>query len=191
MPIEEFRTSAPAPATGAPRPSGGETHSPRTGLLFGLAILLIVVLGVLWFLGNEEGADRGTGPTTTEIAPGEVLTTATEGDIIPGFPEEMIAEEGVDITESYVINYQETGDSQWVLTYRSNMLWEENIAAYNMLLTSANWNITEQADPSGAPATFFYAYRENVEANITFTLDAAGVTVTIAYVAHQPSPTTN
>ena len=186
MAMEEIRTtSTTSVPSGTVRTS--ETHSikkNRNGLVGGVIIvLLLLILLVLW--GMKAPTDGGKTEGPREIAPGEILTDAPDGEIINGFPRELILEEDITTDESYSIAYADENMSQPVVSFHSKKSLAENITGYRVYLETNGWNITHQADADEAPSTFFYAYKENAETNITFVTDASGITVTISYVLHQ------
>ncbi|HXK40129.1 MAG TPA: hypothetical protein VJ837_04825 [Candidatus Paceibacterota bacterium] len=188
MAMDEIRTSSPAPSSGMSRPEGMGTgrNTSRSGLVVGLLVLLIIVLALLWISGTEQAPESGD-TVTTEIAPGTTLTEVPAGDIVDGFPEKLILEDDVVAEASYAIAYTEGDLSQPVLSYRSVKTLDENIAAYGAYLSLNSWSVTHAASADETPTTFFYAYKENTEVNITFAPENDTVLVTIAYVSREPA----
>ncbi|MBP9771565.1 MAG: hypothetical protein KBD16_01430 [Candidatus Pacebacteria bacterium] len=181
--MEEIRTN-----TTTQSPSGvirteevHHTKKSRGGLVVGLVILLLILLALLWL--SDGGMQQTGGPR--EIAPGQTLTEAAEGQVVGGFPTELLLEPEATTDSSYSIAYTDGNISQPVVSYRSAKTLGENVASYKTYLEGNGWNITHQADENVAPVTFFYAYKANAEVNITFASDVSGVMVTIAYVLHQ------
>lgn len=183
MAMDELRTTNPM-QTPAGAFRGDDMHATkktRGGLILAIIILLVALTGLLWL--SDGGMQKTDGPR--EIAPGQILTDAPEGSVIANFPTELLLESGVTTDASYSIAYASDNTSQPVVSYRSAKTLEENIALYDVFLDTNGWNTTHHADANEAPATFFYAYKDNAEVNITFVSDASGVMVTIAYVLHQ------
>ncbi len=147
-----------------------------------LIILLLILVAALWLADKAPSALPGQQGTSQEIAPGQTLTEAAEGQVIAGFPEDFILEKGVTTDSSYSIAYADNNTSQPVASYRSKKTLEENVAAYGAYLALNGWMLTHAAESSARPVTFFYATKDTAEVNITFAEDTGGVMVTIAYV---------
>ncbi len=184
MAMDELRTvnSMQSPSGVTRGESGNHTKKTHGGLIVTLAIILIALVAVLWF-SDGNIMQQTDGPR--EIAPGQILTDAPDGTVIADFPTELLLEPGVATDSSYSIAYAGDNTSQPVVSYRSAKTLEENIAMYDVFLDTNGWDVTHHADANEAPATFFYAYKDNAEVNITLVSDASGVMVTIAYVLHQ------
>lgn len=139
-------------------------------------IIVAGVVGVLLLLG----AYWVWGPSREEVVTletGEVLRTAREGQIVRSFPRDLLLESGVDVEESYSLEYQE-GVTQPVIEYASTISLEENITRYRDHLLVNDWEIVQEASIGDAPITYFYATRDNEQVNITFT-EASDYTVTV------------
>lgn len=144
-----------------------------------IIIIIVVLLGLWWIMSVDRG-DLRTGEEVSEIAPGETLRTAAEGELVTGFPREMILEEGIVANESYSINYSNQNVDQPVVTYTSALTLEENIDLYGAYLRGNSWNITHEATTAEAPVTYFYATKDNRSLNLTFNAQGGGVEVTMA-----------
>ena len=183
MAMEEIRTN-----TTTQSPSGvirteeaHQTKKSHGGLILGLVIIFLILLGLLWL--SDGGMQQAGGPR--EIAPGQVLTEAPEGEVVGGFPTELLLEPEAATDASYSIAYADDNTTQPVVSYRSAKPLSENIASYKTYLEGNGWDIKQYADENVAPVTFFYAYKANAEVNVTFASDVSGVMVTISYVLHQ------
>lgn len=179
--MDEFRTGTSSSAPSAASPQGMRpARPPQRNRIVWLIILLIIFLAFLWLSGSAPAPQENE--TSTEIAPGQMLTEVPEGSVIAAFPKKLILEDDVVAQASYAITYTDGNLSQPVLSYRSARTLQENIDAYGAYLSLNSWNVTHEADASETPVTFFYAAKENNEVNITFAPGTEGVLVTIAYV---------
>jgi hypothetical protein len=150
----------------------------RRRVLLPLLVVLVAAAAVVAFVARPEA-----GGNVETIAPGQEKRTAPEGQVIPGFPNELLVEEAAVISESYSIAYSGSRVDQPVVRYMSGMSLADNIAAFRDRLQSDGWTITQDADPSASPA-FFYAYKDNAQVNILLVADESGkVQVTVAYAA--------
>lgn len=182
MAMEEIRTTSTTTTTsGSGRMS--ETNPMKKnhgGMVGGIVIIVILLLLAFWFSGMSS-PDAMTGDSR-EIAPGQILTDAPQGDVVAGFPKELLLEEGVATDQSYSITYTDGNMSQPVVTYRSAKALDENVDAYKSYLLLNGWSITHMASAQELPTTFFYAYKDSAEVNVTFASQEEGIMVTIAYV---------
>lgn len=166
-----------------------ESSGKKSKTLF-YVIIAIVVLLVIYWLFTLDFAGREPGETVSEIAPGETLRTAQEGELISGFPASFILEEGVVANESYSINYSESQVDQPVVTYASALTLDQNIDLYGSYLRNNGWNLTHEATTDEAPVTFYYAKKANRDVNITFNAQEEGVEVTIALAIREEADST-
>jgi hypothetical protein len=190
MAMDEFRSSTPSSVPGSDAYMSAPKRTSHRKLIIWLVVLLLVLFGALWIADKAPSVVDMGDDTTTEIAPGETLTTAPTGEVIAGFPSELILEDGVVASESYSIAYTEGSVSQPVVSYLSKKTLEQNIEAYGAYLSLNEWIVSHEATADDAPVTFYYATKNNADLNITFAVEEAiegeegtgGVKVTIAYV---------
>lgn len=148
-------------------------------LVWGLVVLIIVAVGALWLLGGK------TERTFDEN--GNEIIRARAGEVITGFPTELLAEEGVTPEESYVINYDKEGRRLTQVRYISALSFTDAVAMYKTALDTAGWSFTRYPG-SEKPVTNIAAKKDGAEVNVTVTFRADGKTVVeIAYL----SPSTN
>jgi hypothetical protein len=114
-----------------------------------LVVLVAIVGGYLLFRSKQS--------YTTIQAP--------SGEVVAGFPKELIVEKGVTIQDSYSLAYA-AGLNQPVVTYVSNWPMIQNVAQFGAYLRNNGWTITHEADPL-AKNTFYYATKDNSDVNIT------------------------
>lgn len=144
----------------------------------GIALVIVIVAAIAWwFPANPTG-----GETRQEIAPGQVLFTAQEGQIVSDFPRELITEDSPLVTQSQRIEYTTNGVNQPSVRYQSAWNMEENVAAFRDVLRAGAWAVSRAGDEDERPETFFQAARDDETVTITLAAGTDGiVTVSIAY----------
>ena len=148
------------------------------------AVIGLVVVAVLLALGFWLFNIVGT--STEEVSPGLIKTTAREGQVVAGFPSELLVEEGVAISESYTISYVDNDMTQPVVRYTSDFDLADNVSFYRSFFNNTEgWSIRRDADPEASSnVTSIYAIGTEGDANVTFVGKEAGaVEVSVAYVA--------
>lgn len=168
----------PRPAQQPSQPSMPPREHHYMTLVWGLIVLIIVVVGALWLLGGKT--------ERTFDANGNEIIHARAGEVITGFPAELLAE-NVTPEASYVINYEDEGRRLFQVRYISNLLYDENVALYKSKLDEAGWSFTRYPG-SEAPVTNIGAVKDGAEVSVTVVFKPnADVVVEIAYL----SPSTN
>ena len=143
-------------------------------------IVVIVILLVLWWLLSLDNDGRNR-EEVVEIAPGETLRRAGEGNVITGFPEDLILERGVVADESYSITYEDQNLEQPVVSFISQWSLDRNFEEYDEYLLENEWEIINQESAEEGDAAFLYARKGPQDVNITFQdLGEGGVRVVIA-----------
>ncbi|MCR4274582.1 MAG: hypothetical protein NUW02_00820 [Candidatus Campbellbacteria bacterium] len=175
--MEDMRTTPLSQEVSGGMPTQGHHMKP---LRVFLIILLIILIGWgLFALLNKQ-----------PVAPVEeekdyTSEVAEQGQIIAGFPQELLPEEGVTIGTSAKLTYTNRNEQLPTVEYVSAKTLEENIALFKNLLTTQGWTIVKEATPTENPVTNFYATKDGNDVNITLSSGATGVKVHIAYVARQ------
>lgn len=160
------------PPAGAPMPE----HHGRTGVLWSIIIIILIILGALWFLG------KGTTDNVWYDDDGNMITQAPAGQLIDGFPAELLLEQDATIDVSYVIDYSGRGQKMPVARYTSSMQYNETTDGYRRLLIAGGWVVLKDGSIDEVPVTNFSATRGEEEVNITLTLQPDGKPVVeIAY----------
>src|SRR5688572_22854490 len=80
----------------------------------------IVIGGIVWWISSDRGE------TSQEIAPGQTLFTPKAGEIVSGFPRDLIQEKDFSVVQSYRIEYANDNVSQPFVKYNSKWNMEEN-----------------------------------------------------------------
>lgn len=144
-------------------------------IVIGAVVVIAAAVG-WWMYKNRE--------TSREIAPGQTLVTAQQGNIVSEFPKELIIEKDVAISNSYRIDYADGGMDQPVAVYDSKLTVDENFAAFRAYFEENGWRIRNEIAPSGSSVAFLYAVTDDADVNVTFEPTEDGkARVNISYVA--------
>ena len=160
------------PQTMAPMPE----HHGKQGVLWSIIIIILVIMGALWYLGGGM-----TGGVSYDDQ-GNKITQAEAGKLIDGFPADLLLEQDAMIETSYAVDYTRTGVRMPVARYTSTLQYHETIDGYRRLLVAGGWTVLKDGSIDEVPVTNFAAMRGSEEVNITLTLQSDGKpTVEIAY----------
>ena len=185
MAMQDMRQSNPM-ASGTPSGTGMNVPPPqpapmperhgKVGVLWSIIIIILVILGALWFLG------KGTTDNVSYDAEGNMITQAPAGQLIDGFPKDLLLEQDMAIEVSYVIDYAGRSEKMPVARYTSSMQYNEVIDGYRRLLVAQGWIVLKDGSIDEVPVTNFSAMRGEEEVNVTLTLQPDGKPVVeIAY----------
>ncbi len=152
-------------------------HSGHNSSLKTLLIIIVALL-VIWGLFKVFS---GNGLPSSEEKRYSV-ENAPQGQVVGGFPKELIPEEGVVIESSSELTYTDNSGQLPTVEYLSAKTLNENIVMFQALLTTGGWTITKQAVATETPTTNFYAIKDGNDVNVTLTSTDSGVRVHIAYV---------
>ncbi len=152
----------------------------HTPLWIALAIIVALAAGYgawRWYAA-QKGGQRIDANTNRVNAPA--------GSVIQNFPQELLLEKNVVVSQSYSMNYASQKLEQPVVQYVSAWSMAGNVKAYREYLLGNGWALFHMADPSLA-VTNFYGTKGKATVNITFVKDmgTGKVTVTIAYALQQ------
>jgi hypothetical protein len=106
------------------------------------------------------------------------VTQAPAGQVIAGFPTELIGEPGAYVVKSYSVSA--SGISQPTVTYISSKDINANISLFHALLSKTAWQIVRDADPK-LPVTSIYATKGTSALNVTFDVRNMPIKVIEAY----------
>jgi len=145
---------------------------------FIVALVVVIVALAFVFLFDRKGA---IGPDLYDDA-GNPVHIAKEGEIIEGFPTELLLEPDAVVEGSARIDYLEHGVSLPSVQYISKLPYAHNIDEYRRLLQDQGWIIQKDAFYEEMPVTNFYAVRGDTETvNIVLAPSNEGVSINIAY----------
>ena len=143
----------------------------KTGTVILIAVAVIAGLVIYGFLRTPASAPSTPGSGSSSSMP----TYAAQGQLISGFPSELILEPQAQISESYSLSGEDV--AQW----NSNTSIDDLFNEYQNYFSSNGWNIiNETASPSSVRS--IYAQNDSASVNFTATQDGQGSDVTVSYL---------
>jgi hypothetical protein len=137
-----------------------------------VAIIVIVLVSLFWFLPKKAGA------------PGIPLF-APDGQVVAGFPQDLLLDSGGSITKSYSIPNGAT-TSQYTVEWISSSSPSSLLAGYLIYFSGNGWRIINQSSDAG-PVQSVYAASASGTANLSITSQGFGSDAVLSYV---PAPQT-
>lgn len=177
MDLNEIR---PASSGNTMPPPPLEKHRPWKTIT--IIVIAVAVIAVLTMMLQKTT----TGPDGYDEA-GNPVYRAQEGELIAGFPKELLLEQDGVILDSARIDYTAQGISLPSARYLSRQSYSQNIDGYRRLLLEQGWVVQKDAFYEEMPLTSFYATRNETETvNIILTPSNDGIMVSVTYaVANQ------
>ena len=166
------------PPVQTPGPQFPEEKQHHTQLFVALGALIVLAglfFAGLWFV-NSRAVE-----SVEKLESGETLTTAKQGRVVPGFPQDLLLEGSDAVESSYSLGY-EGGVNQPVVRYVSSRPMSEVTVQTRAHFRSKGWIIVKEADPESTTITNMYVAKDGDEANIVFTQKTERVVVEIAIV---------
>ncbi len=164
-----------SPMQTAPSMPVVETHKQRNGVIMVVVFIVILLVLAFWLADMK--------PSVRYDDAGNMITDAAAGEIVAGFPVELLRESGVMVEGSYSIAYEAEGKEMPYARYASAETYAQNVTAFRALLQEKGWTILRDASADEVPVTNFYATKDAAETNIMLTQNGDGsVTVQISYI---------
>lgn len=146
-----------------------------------LTVLLIVVLAFVgYFVFKSLNSNTADDSRAKALPDGNLITRAEENGVVSDFPTEIPIEEGAEISESYSINYVNDDKNLPVVSYMSNLTFQENLDKFGAYMKDNGWTILHEAE-ANKNVTFYYGKRGEEDLNVTFDNSGEKVFVTVAY----------
>ncbi len=145
------------------------------------AVVLVLIIAAVFF--GFSGRRGVPAPTTTGPS-GPAPTYAPKGELISGFPKELILDSAARVGNSYSINYS-ASLNQYTAVWSSSSSAQTLLGKYQTYLSANGWTIPAGAAKSGKYGASVYATNVSSVVNIAIAPAAAGKgsQVTISYVA--------
>ncbi len=164
-----------SPVQTVPQPPIVETHKQRNGIIM-VVVFIVILLALAFWLA-------GTRPSVRYDDAGNMITDAVPGQVVSGFPSELLREPNAVIEGSYSIAYEAEGKEMPYVRYASAESYAQNVMVFRAILQEKGWTILKDASVEELPVTNFYATRDGAETNIMLTQNVDGaVTVQISYI---------
>jgi hypothetical protein len=159
-------------------PSSPSGHTKTAWVVVVILIVVLAAAGVGYWYYQKMEMGR-------EIAPGAHLTEVPQGQVVADFPQDLILEKDVPVTQSYRIDYADGNVKQPTASYVSRKSLQDNISAFRLYLTGNGWNLLQAGNSTENP-TSIYAVKDTAQVNILLTsIDSGTTQVDLAYAVSQ------
>jgi hypothetical protein len=139
----------------------------------GVAVVIVIVAVwlVVWY-GNRANAPQGGAASPTPVY-------AQKGQIIAGFPQELILDSAAQVTNSYTINYS-ASLNLYTAAWNSSTSMSSLYASYKSYLSANGWTIVNKSEDNSALRAVA-ATNGTHDMSVVITPRGKGSQVTIAY----------
>ncbi len=132
-------------------------------VISGIAILVVATL--LLYSWSEKNKNVATNDVATNIVPKRTDFGAKAPN---DFPTDIPVEEGVNLKQSYSLNY--VGQKQLTIVFLSTKTVKENYALYTGFFEKQQWNISNKYESEKLSS--IYGTKESNDINVTISYDS-------------------
>lgn len=138
----------------------------------GVIVVIALVAGAAWYIYGVMGK-----PTT-----GPLAVHAPVGQLIPGFPPELILDSAAQPDNSYSINYS-SSTNQYTAEWNSSSSLASLYAEYQNYAKANGWTVTNQADGPTFKGIYATNASSSAAVNVVITSRTDGSSeVTVSYI---------
>lgn len=141
-------------------------------------VAVIVVVGIVWYAVSVRGpGGQNNGQHPQAAAP----VYAPQGQIVTGFPRELILDSIAGVNNSYSVNYS-AGVNQYTAQWNSSNSMAALYDAYEQYLPANGWTITNDVKTQ----SWFrglYATNASAEVSIAISTQGKGSQAVVTYLA--------
>ena len=139
----------------------------------GVIVVVALATGIVWhFYGNA----------TKEATSGPVAVHAPSGQLVAGFPQELVLDDAARVSDSYSVNYS-SSTNQYTAEWTSSSTLASLYAKYQSYIATNGWTITNHADYPAYKNIFASNSAKNAGMNVIITSQGSGTKVSLTYVA--------
>src|SRR3989344_8644152 len=140
-----------------------------------LVIFSVIFLIAITFVMYKQSVKDVEQPIAeqTPIAQEEVQKTDFGSELPSDFPTDIPTEEGVEVEQSYSLNYE--GQKQLTIVFPSTKTVKENYTLYADFLEKQNWIVSNKYESE--KLSYIYGTKESNDINVTISHDSDGVSV--------------
>jgi len=139
--------------------------------------IVVLALILIFVGGSSPSYPPPSGPSS-----GSTPVYAPQGELVAGFPTELILDTSAKTTQSYSINYSSSTD-QYTANFSSGQSMLALYGAYKTYLTQNGWTITNDMH-SYTSSRGLYATKGNADASAAIVDQGATRQVTVTYLNH-------
>jgi len=137
-------------------------------MLFGVVVIALAIFYAVLSPGFSAGSLQSSAPLY-----------APSGTLAPGFPSELVVDQGAIIAQSYSIHYPPSTE-QYATTFNSKMTGRGLFLLYQNYFAGNGWQVTHSGMNSGFSG--IYAVKMNDTANIMIVPAATSTQVSVGYL---------
>ena len=153
----------------------GQPSAPGRYPKWAYALAAVVILAIVAWLYVMYADKQGAGNENRVDAP--------RGQVVAGFPKELLLDEDAAIEASYALEYKDDGSELPVAQYVSKLPMPQIVTMYSNYLLAADWSVSRFGDPDEYPSTYFNAAKDTAEVTIIITEGDEGTIVRVAYLS--------
>lgn len=154
--------------------------SPKTIALFAVTAVVVVVV-ILVMLGQRQSKSGGSGNARAALPPASITPTyAEKGEVVSGFPEELILDVRASVANSYALNYNQNLN-QYTTTFNSDESMEELYDRYLAHFRQDGWTIVN-AITKYPTSRGLYAKKGTIDASVAILDKSNSAQVSVSYV---------
>lgn len=134
---------------------------PRNQKVLSAILLLLVLAGAGYFYAKKN--KQGANTHSANKAPSINKTDAPKGEVVSGFPKELILDPKATTDQSYTVDYSK--QNQYTVTLKSDMTPKAVFTAYSDYFKAKGYTI-KNVNNALDSLTSIYAVKDNVEVNV-------------------------
>jgi hypothetical protein len=139
----------------------------NTRVIVWAVVVIVVVVGLVWYALSMQGP---VGPGTPPPGSGITPVYAPQGQVVPGFPKQLILDNAAAVSNSYSVNYSASAN-QYTVQWNSSSSMTTLYTAYKAYLPANGWTITNNII---TPANFRGLYATNASSVISIAMNTQG-----------------
>lgn len=154
--------------------------SPNRKTVILIVVAVVIFVGIIWY-ALLEGLRPLPGTTSAPLAQPGAVAFAPEGELVAGFPKQLIFDNGAAMNGSYSINYS-SSTNQYTAAWNSSSSMESLYEAYGAYLPAHGWTILN--DVTKFPTSRgLYARNASSDVSVAIIAQRSGSQVIVTYLA--------
>lgn len=157
----------------------------KNGALIVLAVLVVAFLAAYAVLRSQppQGGGQNQAARPAPVPSGPPPSYAPKGQLVPGFPKELILDAAAQVSNSYSINYS-ASLNQYTAQWNSSSSMAALYAGYKAYLPKNGWQIVNQ-NTGNVSWRGIYATNGTHDVNVAIVQQGKGSRATVSYVQKQ------
>lgn len=145
-----------------------------------IVVAVVILAGIIWY-ALLAGLRPSPGTASMPSAQPGATAFAPKGELVPGFPQQLILDGNAAISGSYSISYSST-TNQYTAEWNSSSSMTSLYNTYKQYLTANGWTITN--DNTQYPnLRGLYAQSASSDVSVALIVQGSGSQVSVTYLA--------